>query len=81
MLPRPRIRIPLIVAVAVVLGIYFVRSAMRGFDFRLDMPIDAVVGVSVLVVLGIVAWLRAEQRRDVAEEREVQQKESDPPDA
>ena len=68
-------------AVAVVLGIYVVRAAIRGFDFRLDMPIDAVVGLAFVVVLGIVGWLRAEQRRDAAEEQGVQQTKSDPPGA
>jgi hypothetical protein len=60
MLPRPRIRMPLSVAVAVVVAIYVVRSATRGFDFRPDLPIDAVVGVAFLFVLGVVAYLRHE---------------------
>jgi hypothetical protein len=60
MLPRPRIRMPLGVAVAIVVGIYVVRSATRGFDFRLDLPIDAIVGVGFLLVLGVVAYLRHE---------------------
>jgi hypothetical protein len=58
MLPRPRIRIPLSLAVAVVAVAYGVRSAMRGFDFRPDMPVDAFAGGLFLVVLGMVAYLR-----------------------
>lgn len=60
MLPRPRIRMPLGVAAAIVVGIYVVRSATRGWDFRLDLPIDAIVGVAFLLVMGAVAYLRHE---------------------
>jgi hypothetical protein len=58
MLPRPRIRIPLSLAAAIVAAAYVVRSAMRGFDFRPDMPVDAFAGGLFLLVLGMVAYLR-----------------------
>jgi hypothetical protein len=58
MLPRPRIRIPLSLAVAIVAAAYVVRSAMRGFDFRPDMPIDAIAAALFLLVLSMVAYLR-----------------------
>lgn len=62
MLPRPRIRIPLPLAVAIVAAAYVVRSAMRGFDFRPDMPIDAIAAALFLLVLGMVAYMRHEAR-------------------
>lgn len=80
-LPRPRFRLPLRYAVAIVLAIYLVRSIVRGFDFRLDMPVDAVAGVAFLVVLGIVAWLRAEQRRDAIAEADDDGVPPEPPTA
>lgn len=64
MLPRPRIRIPLSLAVGIVAAVYAVRSAMRGFDWRPDMPTDAVVLVAFLVVLGVVAYVRRTQSHD-----------------
>jgi hypothetical protein len=54
---------PLSVAAAIVVGIYVVRSATRGFDFRPDLPIDAIVGVAFLLVVGAVAYLRREGAR------------------
>ena len=64
MLPRPRVRIPLWVALVVPAAAYAVRSAMRGFDFRPDLPTDAVALVALLVVVGSAAWVRAEGARD-----------------
>ena len=58
MLPRPRIRIPLWLAVAIVVAIYVVRSAVRGFDFRPDLPADAVIFVLFVIVLAVVAYVR-----------------------
>ena len=63
MLPRPRFRIPLWVALAVPAAAYVIRSMARGFDFVPDLPIDAVVLAALLVVVGLVAWLRADESR------------------
>ena len=65
MLPRPRIRIPLWLAVAIVVAIYVVRSAVRGFDFRPDLPADAVIFVLFVIVLAVVAYVRHRRRRRV----------------
>jgi hypothetical protein len=62
MLPRPRIRIPFSLAVAIVAAAYVVRSAMRGFDFTPDMPIDAIAAALFLLVLGMVAYMRHQAR-------------------
>lgn len=66
MLPRPRMRIPVSLAVAIVAAAYVVRSAMRGFDFRPDMPVDAIAAALFLLVLGMVAYMRHEARADEA---------------
>lgn len=59
MTPRPRFSLPLWVAVAIVFGAYCVRSAViRGGDFALDLPSDAVVIVALAVGTGLVAWAR-----------------------
>ena len=58
MLPRPRFRIPLTVAVLLAVALYAARSALRGFDWRLDLPVDAVVLVAFILVLGVVAYVR-----------------------
>ena len=36
---------------------------MRGFDFRPDLPTDAVALVALLVVVASAAWVRAEGAR------------------
>jgi hypothetical protein len=57
-LPRPKFRIPLSAAVGIVLLAYLARSAIRGFDFRPDLPEDAIVLVAFVVVLLAVAVAR-----------------------
>jgi hypothetical protein len=42
-------------AVAVVAAAYVLRSALRGWDFRPEMPIDAILGVT-LVALVLLRW-------------------------
>ena len=61
MLPRPRVRIPLWSAVAIVAAAYLVRSFVRG-SLRPDLPLDAVVVVALAVVVGIVAVARSSDR-------------------
>jgi hypothetical protein len=62
-LPRPRVRIPLWSAVAIVAAAYLVRSFVRG-SLRLDLPLDAVVVVALIIVVGIVAFVRHEDHGD-----------------
>jgi hypothetical protein len=52
---RPRLKMPMWAAVAVVAAAYVLRSFLRGWDFRADMPIDAVLGAA-LVVLLLLRW-------------------------
>lgn len=67
MFPRPRIRIPLWSAVGIVTAAYVVRSVIRGFDFRPDLPVDLVVLALLAVVIGLVAFMRADTRDEPAE--------------
>lgn len=64
MLPRPRIRMPISLALAIAAGLYLARAALRGFDFRPDMPQDAVALVAFIVLLGAVAYVRHRYRHD-----------------
>lgn len=76
MLPRPSIRLPIWVAIAIIVAAYVGRSAMRGFDFRPDMPLDAVILVVAAVVMLGVWWVRRDDaRRDEVERREGQEEE------
>ena len=61
---HPKIRMPLWLAVALPLAAYLFRSAMRGFDFRPDMPIDLVV----LAMYAFVLAIAIVSRRAAAEE-------------
>ena len=49
---RPRIRLPLWEAAALPAAAYAVRSMLRGFDFRPDLPADAVAfgGLGLLML-------------------------------
>ena len=58
MFHRWSFRLPLWAAIVIVAAVYVVRSAMRGFDFRPDLPGDAVVLGLFVIVLGIVAYVR-----------------------
>jgi asparagine N-glycosylation enzyme membrane subunit Stt3 len=59
---------PLVLALAAGAVIYLVRSIVRGFDFRPDLPMDVVVLVALLVAVGAVAYIRADDaRRDELE--------------
>jgi len=60
---------PLWAAFAIVGAAYVARSALRGFDFRPDLPMDAILLVLLLVAVGLVAWVRADDARRDAEER------------
>lgn len=41
---------------------YIVRAAERGWDFRPDMPLDALLGGLLLVLLGFAYWARSAPR-------------------
>ncbi len=55
---HPRIHIPTWAAVAVVAAAYVVRSIMRGWDFRPDMPWDALVLVTLVAILAMRGLLK-----------------------
>ena len=66
---RPRVRMPAWAAVAVVAAAYLVRSAVRGWDFRPDLPLDAAIG-GVLIGLVVLRTLTADwARRDETDDR------------
>lgn len=51
---RPRLRLPIWAAVALVIAAYIGRSAMRGWDFAPDLPGDIIVyGLFLLVILAV----------------------------
>lgn len=65
MIPRPRIRLPIWAAVAIAAAAYVARSlVLRGGDFALDMPSDAVALTVFIVGVAAVAWLRTTQDDD-----------------
>lgn len=67
MLHGIRIKLPIWVAIAVAAAVYVGRSILRGFDFRPDLPGDAVAPVLFAAVLGIVAYVRTKYGRDDSE--------------
>ena len=58
MLPRPRFRLPIWAALAICGVTYVGRSILRGWDFRPDLPVDAIVLVLLLVVVAMVVYVR-----------------------
>ena len=49
---------------------YVIRAALHGFDFRPELPLDAVIAVMLAAVLLAVGYLRADDARRDAEERD-----------
>ena len=70
MLHRWSFRLPLWAAVAIVALIYIGRSAVRGFDFRPDLPGDAVVLVLFVAVLAVLAYVRRAYNGDASDHRD-----------
>jgi hypothetical protein len=58
MLPRPRLRLPLWAAAAIVAAAYLIRSILRGMDFRLEWPADAVALGLFAAIVVMVAYVR-----------------------
>lgn len=70
---RPRFRLPIWAAVALVIAAYIGRSAMRGWDFTPDLPGDIIAYGLFLLVLVAVWSARTRAARQSEEElsREV----------
>jgi hypothetical protein len=74
---HPDIRIPLWAAVAIVAAAYLIRSIARGFDFSLDLPVDAVVLGGFVVLLVIVALARRATASDDSDDSLTQEMEGE----
>lgn len=68
---RPRLRLPIWVAAAVVFGAWAARGVMRGGDFSVN-ALDLVVLGMMVVALLIVSVMRAREARDT-QDGEAQQ--------
>lgn len=68
---RPRIRIPISVALGVVLLAWLIRSLVRG-DFGLDMPQDLVALGAVVIGVSAVWLLRRSEARHNGTDDELQ---------
>ncbi len=70
---RPRIRMPLWAAPAIVGAAYVARSiVVRGGDFRLDLPNDAIVALALLlavVLVGVARHTSSSESADQVEEK------------
>ena len=58
---HPSARVPAWVAIAVVATAYVVRSALRGWDFRPDVPTDVIVLAVLLALLALRELLRRQR--------------------
>jgi len=68
-IPRPRFRLPVLAALAIVAIAYAVRSVLlRGGDFSPDLPGDAIVAVIVVAAAGLVAYSRHRESREGPED-------------
>jgi hypothetical protein len=80
MFPRPRFRLPLWAAAVIVAAVYLIRSLMRGMDFRLEWPADAVALGLFAAVLVMVAYIRkVVARGDDADAGPDSENDEDPP--
>ncbi len=65
MIPRPRIRLALWAALLLVAAAFVTRSVvMRGGDFSLDLPGDAIALTALVVAGALVAWARHQQANE-----------------
>ncbi|PKQ38852.1 MAG: hypothetical protein CVT59_01905 [Actinobacteria bacterium HGW-Actinobacteria-1] len=55
---KPSIRIPVWAAAVIPVVAYLVRSATRGWDFGLDLPIDALLGGLLVALIALALWTR-----------------------
>jgi hypothetical protein len=60
---RTGFRLPLWTALVVVAAAFVVRASLRGFDFRPDLPSDALVLLLLIVVVALVGFVRADDAR------------------
>lgn len=59
---RPDIRIPIWAAAGVPAAAYVLRSMLRGWDFRPDLPQDALVTVLLIALIAVASWNRSASR-------------------
>lgn len=65
MIPRPRFRLPLWAALAIVMAAYALRSLLiRGGDFSPDLPGDAIVATTLVLAVAFVAYSRHRESRE-----------------
>ena len=79
---RPEYKMPLWVAVAIPAVTYLLRSILRGFDFKPDIPQDVIVFGLLAFVLGIVAigrhsYSSEESYHELAEEVQTEDHSTD----
>jgi membrane protein implicated in regulation of membrane protease activity len=55
---HPSLRMPAWVAVAIVAAAFVVRAALNAWDFRLQLPGDAIIVLALVAILGLRAFLR-----------------------
>ena len=64
MIPRPSLRLPIWGALAIIAAAYLLRSVVvRGGDFSLQLPDDAIAFVALGIAVAFVAWVRHDRRR------------------
>jgi hypothetical protein len=61
-------RIPMWAAITIVVAAYLARSALRGFDFTPDLPLDAIIAVAVVFLLLLRRWATRAASTDESEE-------------
>ncbi|MDO8915358.1 MAG: hypothetical protein Q7W16_04670 [Coriobacteriia bacterium] len=66
---RPRLKMPMWAAVAVVAAAYAARSALRGWDFRPDLPIDVVIATTLVALVVLRATIAQASPPDGSEEQ------------
>ncbi len=75
MISRPRFRLPLFAALAIVIAAYALRSLLvRGGDFAPDLPGDAIVAVALVVAVAFVAYSRHRESREGSADDEADDK-------
>lgn len=78
---RPKVRVPVWTVLVGAVALYVMRSVLRGFDFRPELPLDMFILGLLAAVLIAVGSVRADDARLDREEQQLDHDDEDEGDS